>query len=194
MSAHWLDDQYDRQREDPVFWWIKAEGLRHAAELCWERYASAREKFQNDPKKYVRAKETLVDDMDLSHVYFFLSGMAVEAYLKGIVVGRDTDLFKDNTKEKKFYTHNSLELARLAGLDFDEDQRFLLGQLGHVVLWHGRYPTPKNKNDWIQYRDEEGRRVSPGTISPERQPKVECLFLRLFQEIDTIRHDTADDR
>ena len=83
MSEHPLDDQFDLQREEPRFWWIKAESLRRAAELCWESYSSAWEKYQSDPEGYRDANKNAVDDRYLSHVYFFLSGMGDRGLFEG---------------------------------------------------------------------------------------------------------------
>lgn len=186
-SHHWLDDQFDLEREHPLFWWVKAASLLRAAELCWDHYSAARVDFQKDPERYVREKKGFVDDLHLVHVYFLVSGMAIEGFLKGIVVARNTDLFADGSKERRLYSHDLVDLAQWAGVDIDADARFLLKQLEGAVVWHGRYPTPRNKNDWSRWRDEHGRRISPGSMAPDRQPHVDALLARLLDEIAKLR-------
>jgi hypothetical protein len=56
---------------------------------------------------------------------------------------------------KKEYktTHRLKELSDEAGMKIEHDQEITLELLSEHLIWLGRYPIPKNENQWNNFHD-----------------------------------------
>jgi hypothetical protein len=121
-----------------VYWYNKASDLRGSAGAIWSA--------MHEPNALENAEHLgLGKGFSFSiagwPVYLMLCGMALELLLKTILL--------EQGKEPKL-THNLVELAKDAGLSFDEKQLGLLSILSESIYWDGRYPVPKEEKRFAQ--------------------------------------------
>lgn len=114
-------------------------------------------------------------DFELSGIYFFLLGLAIENLAKGILVGRNPKYFYEN----KNITHDIQDYVNACGIHFDIKKKKLLVELSVFVKWKGRYPTPKKLKDWKLKDGLYGANSAPGTISPEDKGELEEIYSTL---------------
>lgn len=167
MSDTWWNDQFELQGESAVFWWLQARRLKRGAELCWEAFEKEWINFKSDPEGFhereMKSGKTNVD-IELTLVYYFLLGLAVETLAKGILVGRDPKYFSKNRN----MTHKIQHYIAECDIEFDDKKKKLIEELSIIVKWKGRYPTPKKSTDWTFV-----------SISPDDKEELEEIFSTL---------------
>ena len=188
MSNEFWNEQYELQGESAFFWWLQARRLKRGADLNWEVYEREIAYFKANPIGYDKRKaedgQSNVD-IELSKVYFFLLGLAVENIAKGILIGRDPKYFSHN----KTMTHEIHDYVAECKIDLDEKKRKLLEELSIIVKWRGRYPTPKKRKDWALRNGPEGKNTMPGSISPNDKQDLE----KIYEDLEsTLRREDSE--
>lgn len=79
-----------------------------------------------------------------TRVFAFNAGLSLELALKAILVGRGIEIPT---------THKLPQLAALAKLDVEDDQRYTLERLATHIEWSGRYPAPTSERKWDDFHD-----------------------------------------
>jgi HEPN domain-containing protein len=79
-----------------------------------------------------------------TRVFAFNAGLSIELLLKAILIAKGMDARR---------THNIGELAKLAQIELNEDQRCTADLLAAVVEWRGRYPAPTSERKWDDFHD-----------------------------------------
>ena len=80
----------------------------------------------------------------LSEAYFYNAGLSIELLLKTIILAQS----------KTFETNHKLNgLCENAGIKLTKDQTITLDLFSEIIIWSGRYPTPKNEGQWNNYHD-----------------------------------------
>lgn len=182
MSDTWWDNQFELQGESATFWWLQARRLKRGADLCWEAFEKEWAHFKSNPEGFLKKEEEagkINVDFELSRVYYFLLGLAIETLAKGILVGRDPKYFS----KKKDITHEIHAYVAECGIEFDDKKKKLLEELSIVVKWKGRYPTPKKQKDWTLKTGPYGPNSMPGTISPDDKQELEEIFSALNETV-----------
>ena len=123
-------------------------------------------KEQNDP--------TIGIDLELYETALFLLGLAIENLAKGILIGRNPERF-----QPKDLTHTVGEYVRECAINISERQEALLKELEAVILWRGRYPTPKKLRDWSKRPGLYGPGSRPGMIAGTDKPSLDDIFEKL---------------
>jgi hypothetical protein len=77
-------------------------------------------------------------------VFHMLAGYAIEALLKGILVGRHRGAFAEGHLPPWLTHHNSEALLAKAGVTLEEGLLRFVRQANIAVEWAGRYPVPKD--------------------------------------------------
>jgi hypothetical protein len=81
-----------------------------------------------------------------------LYGLAIENASKGLLVAKDVSFVESVIKWKiKGGGHDLRELYTATGLLAATDEQELLDALTQAVLWAGRYPTPKNHGNKLEF-------------------------------------------
>ncbi len=83
--------------------------------------------------------------------FYFNAGLSIELGLKAIAVAKSIDFSK---------THNLNKLVELSGMEITSDQETTLEMLSEIIIWAGRYPTPKNEDTWDKYNDEIKEKIT----------------------------------
>jgi hypothetical protein len=138
----------------PRAWAHKGERLYHAFE------AVAAASKQDDESWW---------HLDMNDQALMLAGMSIEVQLKAILVAiPDVKIIvtaPERHTEKKafkvwkvFYSHNLLELFKLAKIDLSSQQEQVAIALSQYIYWRGRYvvPTEKGIDDLIPTKLDTG--------------------------------------
>jgi HEPN domain-containing protein len=80
----------------------------------------------------------------LSLPYYYNAALSLELFLKAILV---------TLKKEYKTTHRLKELSDEAGMKIEHDQEITLELLSEHLIWLGRYPIPKNENQWNNFHD-----------------------------------------
>ncbi len=136
MSSEDLLDSYSRREQVSTYWYNKSSDLRAAAGAVWASMYDVR-------------SEKIVEELGLGKgfdmkiatfpVYMMLCGLALELIYKAINVAKGN---KPDTN-----SHNLNTLALTSGLSIDKEQRGLLDILSESIIWAGRYPVPKKREN-----------------------------------------------
>lgn len=143
------DEAFQRGLSNAPLWFTSGGDLLRAAQAVWERVVPV---FQR----------LTVDEADVELVrylgpFYLLCGLAVENYLKALIV---KDLFgrQDGLPDPKaplrlpvsLNDHDLRDLAERAHFECSEKERQLLSCLTRYTTWAGRYPIPKTSAGMFQ--------------------------------------------
>jgi len=141
-----------KQYTHPHFWFQMAQNLYDAANALHRAFWPE--------KRIYHDLETAKSDFDKGPAYMLLAGLAVEVYLKGILIKRNPHLVKQQklSKELTGRGHNLCHLYQKAGLSKIKvaGHEELLERLTIYVEDFGKYPVTKNANkmanNWLKIR------------------------------------------
>jgi len=124
---------------NPVAWFWKGAALRHASDILWDRFWSTwKEGVDSHIVGDAEFSPEQRLDLKLAAVWRMLSGLAIEALTKGIILARNRNRWTEVTK-----SHDLKKLCAVAGIDPDSREKPILKVLSEAVKWEGRYPVPK---------------------------------------------------
>ena len=137
------------QYAHPYFWFERAQNLYDAANAI-------RRAFWPGQGTYLSLKAA-ESDFHKGPAYMLLVGLAVEVYLKGILVKKNPGFIKQQRLSNELIGHNLGALYRKAGLSRIKVAYHseLLERLTIYVEDFGKYPVTRNKNKmakWLKIR------------------------------------------
>lgn len=138
-ETRFFDSMWDRNRSDPVVWIASSESLFRSFDIL---SASATEEvthLRNDPAAASRQPQ-------VGSVALMCGGFAIEMALKALIFARNMD-----TQGKSLFTHDLVTLIEKAEVQVSVQEIDLLARLTIFTKWGGRYPTPKNVEDFRPY-------------------------------------------
>ncbi len=145
---------FAEQQSISTYWYNNASDLRASA-------AAVHNAIHHDsdfPKEDYGLSTGFNMDVACPLVYRMLWGMALEALFKAVILESGNEIRN---------SHNLNQLARDAGLTFTDEQQQLLQILSEAVIWHGRYPVPKNEQHWDDLADLTWKTLfDPKPLSP----------------------------
>ncbi len=184
------DQQYQLQSEGARFWLRQVRRLKLAADLIGNAHDAAWTSLKADADSFFeeeRKTGRFTVELDSFPVYVFLCGLAIENLAKGVLVARDPKHFTNGAK----LTHELLPYIDQCGLALSDKQRALLKQVEMAVLWKGRYPVPKRREDWQLRTGPYGSQM-PGAICHGDKHEIEAVYSGLERLlIDQIREAPA---
>lgn len=172
------DEQYQLQSEDAWFWLLQARRLKFAADLIGKAHDAALTSLKGDPEEFFdeeRKTGRFTVELDSFPVSLFLCGLAIENLAKGVLVARDPKHFANGAK----LTHELLPYIDQCGLTLSDKERALLKEVETAILWKGRYPVPKRREDWQLRTGPYGSNQMPGAISPDDRHEIEAVYAGL---------------
>ncbi|MEW5883838.1 MAG: hypothetical protein AB1725_06415 [Armatimonadota bacterium] len=167
---------------DPFFWHETGSNLFQAANF------HLRLLDELDPSTHVVG---LPEARNLDHpnpyreqarkrTHWMLVGMAVENWLKGLIVAASVDA------RQIWPTHDLAKLALAAGLDLEEEDEKFLTTLAGAVRWAGRYPSPNRDSELHDFNEE--------CLTKERYERVAKKILDRHDELDKSFDSTEFDQ
>lgn len=141
------DYVYRQNYESRVFcdihWIGKAEDLMQSAKLLEPEVIRIWESF----RAHATDKKTKILPNHYQGAYFMLLAYAVENLLKAIIIRKRSREYKEGFRmtrkfPKELQSHDLVQLASKAGLEFNLEEEDLLRRLTRSATWYGRYPVP----------------------------------------------------
>ncbi len=137
MDRKYKKIAFDAATESPGSWLIEAMQLKVAAERIDWLF-----------KPVTEAEQTL----SLMTTYRLLIGLSFENLIKGILHAQGNKVIENGKFTKLFSKHDLKDLANKldpSEINITENEKNILKDLTPYVIWAGRYPLPRNKNDII---------------------------------------------
>jgi HEPN domain-containing protein len=75
----------------------------------------------------------------------FNAALSLELILKSVLAKKNVSIPQ---------SHHLRELAELAEINLNLDQKDTLDRFKEMFVWVGRYPTPRKEEDWDEYHDD----------------------------------------
>ena len=124
--------------QNPAIWYMMACDLKEAADkLCWLDHSGV--PVDNEMSRFMA-------------IYQMLLGLSFENLIKGLLIAQGKQITEGNKLKPSFAKHNMSGL--LSQLDTNtiqinkEERKLLLG-LEKYVVWRGRYPIPKQPDNYM---------------------------------------------
>jgi hypothetical protein len=166
--------EYEMMGQDCLAWLEQAEFLRMSAALVWERFREIL--YISQVRPGIREQK-----LAFTRSFMLLMGMSFENLIKGVHIAKTPNLsIEDRIKIWNSYRggHGISGLINLA-TSTSAQEKNLLRRLEEYVIWAGRYPIPRDTN---QYRSAKKYR----SLSTQDPPLCDTLFERLASIIRTI--------
>jgi hypothetical protein len=141
-----IDGLYRRGLSNAPLWFTKGGDLLTSARALWEKIEPATRVSTIDEAARFR------DEFRLISPFLLLCGLAIENFLKAIIVKREfgrqdgrPDPNAPTTLPNHLNTHDLCALAQRALLEVSAHEQRILLRLTHYVEWAGRYPIPRKR-------------------------------------------------
>jgi hypothetical protein len=168
------EDIYELLGQNPSSWLEQAELLKMSAMLILEKLIEIRDVGQAQPG--IREQK-----LAFTHSYMMLMGLSFENLIKGVHIANTPSLsLEDRIKIWTTYRggHGISGLIKLVTSTSVKEEN-LLRRLEEYAFWAGRYPIPRDKN---QYRSAQKYR----NLFPLQDPPLcNTLFERLASMLRT---------
>lgn len=143
--------QFYRMHASPYFWRMKADELRHAADILWPECVRQLESLT--PPFRGADNEALTPPLMTFTIFSALAGFSIECLLKGTAIKQDQTLISNGNLAGKLQNHNLLKLARLARVPLSQNEHIFCKHVNHDMEVEFRYPVAKShtrRRDSIQ--------------------------------------------
>ncbi len=143
MQQKWYREhkarQFFQRLNHPWMWIMQSNALHRSARILREQSVALKD-------------ESPVLCVDHHRVALMLGGMSVECAMKAQWIAQFEFPLPSNAAKKIFSgTHALITLSRLAGIRTNATDRKILGVLSHHIRWLGRYPTPREADEYVQH-------------------------------------------
>jgi hypothetical protein len=153
-----LNSDFESKAGDPFFWFFMAKDMYFAAKTLWGKYEEMTHVyFSGMPKesatniKLTPEQNKAKNYLRLKFPFLYLSGMAFENYLKGLLILRDPKLVGEGEINEEITSgHNLIKLFEKAGIELSSEEIHLVERIGDAVNWSSRYPVPKKAKDFCK--------------------------------------------
>jgi len=125
---------------------ISGKDVREIVGLTFSQNGSDAQGWFNLACSFKTAAELLgaKAESSLAIAYYFNAGLSIELILKAVAIA----------KGKNFDANHRLnDLCVNTAIKFTKDQACTLELFSEIIVWSGRYPTPKNEGQWDNYHD-----------------------------------------
>jgi len=208
---HYQSKQFKLRATLPGSWKSASLKLRHAASRLRELQHDAilrilergRAEFEAGEMREGITKlegQELQDheDTQLSSIYLFLMGYAIENLLKGILILRHPEYFKPTGEMTSIGTHKLVSLCQRCGIQLLDEESTLLDKLTTYIRWAGRYPVPLDIQDMPPINPSSGDsswiRSEGGAFHPPKiYGRVESLYVKIWNEFERIQKASSTD-
>jgi hypothetical protein len=143
MQEKWYREHKARQfllkLNHPWMWIMQSNALHRSARCLREKSVAIRD-------------ESPILCMDHHRAALMLGGMSIECAMKAQWITQFEFPLPSGASRKIFSgAHGLIALSRSAGVRTNATDRVLLGMLSHHIRWLGRYPTPKEADEYVRH-------------------------------------------
>lgn len=125
--------KFEENNKNPLAWRNKSSDLFKSAHVLWDAMDNNNDLF------YCLSP------------YKMLMGMSFELLFKAICIQREVE-FK--------HSHNLFNLSQSANVSLTKEEVSILKILTEYIVWDGKYPNPKGKDNFEHHRQNENKVVS----------------------------------
>src|SRR6266851_9321540 len=150
---------------NPVNWLARAEAHIRCAELLFSAWQKrSKELYEanirgwldlgHDRDPWEMSAEALEECLSFGPIAFMHRALAIENYLKGILVARDPEKWVKRQPKMFDWTHDLVRLCNDVGFPLTQDQTEVANRLTGFIYWGGRYPTashPKHHGEGARW-------------------------------------------
>jgi hypothetical protein len=168
MSDSLLDSVVGGAR-NPVNWLARGEAHVRCADVLQEAWQQSQRALMeanlrgwldlgHGREPWEEASESLEECLSFGPIAFMHRGLAIENYLKGILVARDPERWVKRQPRMFDWTHHLPQLSSDVGFDLDQPQTEILERLTGFIYWGGRYPTashPKHHGEGARWSSDD---------------------------------------
>jgi hypothetical protein len=181
--------------QTPAAWLRSAEQLAHAAEIILKDQQAREVPFfraTDDAGKVAVSRAIMADDGKATVEIVceapnyvpaeLLYAFAVENVIKGILAHRNPGLANEVRIGKPMRTHQLMELANEAGVEFFPQEIAVAEALSHIAEWVGRYPVAAAIDKYV---GKVPLGVNPDSLLDwgSQHPIMKRLYSRLHDEL-----------
>jgi hypothetical protein len=170
-----LAKRWEQLALSPRAWLASAEILRACAETIGQPFIDDLTTPPSERKETVEG----VPRMLFGQVFLLLAGYTIEALLKGILVAREPIDITKGSLPDWITKHNPVALLEKGRIEVDEPLLDFIRRTNAAVVWSGRYPVPK-------HRDDMDTRISVSADASWFQDLYAKLEAALEQEISRL--------
>lgn len=183
---------FERRRIAPAHWWARADNARLSAATIWQL------RDGGDFTSAIKASIAYGGSPSIAYGEAFQreAAVALELITKAVIAQRMTMRHADPAFESVPTTHDLPTLWGQAGLiKLGREDRYRLLRLKSVLMWSGRYATPRTEQAWEREleafrpfqppRDEGGRPRIHYPI-PCGWPEFDHLYQLAAQQLFTL--------
>ncbi len=158
----------------PILWLEKGESLQLASEILLEEVENT-----NTPRSKMELGHKIVDPA------YLLAGYALENFFKGIGIGKG---IYEVDKENKFTgaSHKLINIAKKIEFKLSKEETELLERLTIVIVWAGRYISPKGPI----FLSDDIDAIESGSWNESWEkksiPLLRALYKRAHDELETL--------
>ncbi|RJR28424.1 hypothetical protein C4564_05580 [Candidatus Microgenomates bacterium] len=169
MNDSFWSDYFDELRSSPNSWFSWSARLKRAADILWISICPSLSKI---PQKDLIIKDFY--NIELMPIYLMLTGLSFELLIKAMDIQRN----KSKVKKELLNTHGVTSIVS-EFIPLSIEERELLNRLELHVVWGGRYPIPKKKENFIPVEVRKKGGVFPG-FSVKDKNAIEKLYTKLY--------------
>ena len=143
MHQRWYREHRARQfferLNHPWMWIMQSNALHRSARCLWAQSVAL--KSESPMLCLVHHKAALM-----------LGGMSIECAMKAQWITQFAFPLQNDAQRRIFSgAHDLISLSRSAGLRTNATDRAILSVLSHHIRWLGRYPTPKEADEYVRH-------------------------------------------
>jgi hypothetical protein len=143
MQEKWYREHKARrlflQLNHPWMWIMQSNALHRSARCLWEQSVALKD-------------ESPMLCMDHHKAALMLGGMSIECAMKAQWLTQFEFPLPSGASKKIFSgAHDLITLSRSAGVRTNAIDREILSLLSHHIRWLGRYPTPKEADEYVRH-------------------------------------------
>ncbi len=169
LSKKFANQIYDAACAEPYLWLEKAREMRRAADLIWDQ-------FHKEIVDYTLGGEYTGEPFT-GDVAMMLYGFTIENMLKAGLVGKGIAVKPNGNFE--LTSHDLEYLATELSVKLCSEEQELLERLEAFLVWAGRYPIPRFKDDLYPQIWHDGSKGSIMNFGTSVRESIDCLIAKI---------------
>jgi hypothetical protein len=156
LPKGFIESSYDFACRTDNAWFLKGNELYHSSLILRNIYLDAFPRICELESGEVvpnSQSDLLIRDLRVFNQSTMLMGMAIENFLKGIIVKEEqVELDVKIKKLPEFLkSHRLIELAKKTGISFNKEEQMVLSKFTESIEFSGRYPIPIKNEKYHEY-------------------------------------------
>lgn len=190
-----IESSYDLVCKTGGVWFFKGRELLHASVKLREIYLDAFSRVSELKPGNIEPgskEEEIEKDLLVFNQSTMLMGMAIEVFLKGIIIKKEQVKLGDKHKKLPNHlkgNHDLNSIAVKAGISFSSEEKEILVKFTESIRFSGRYPIPIRLEDFNKFYNENSE---PAFLiknnDKQKFPEVvERVLIKILEAINSLQ-------